>query len=113
VLRHLCCTEIRVFLIIGSLMLLVAELGHRLGLSLHRSQDEPRSKQAENVQAAALALMGLLLGFTFSTAVQRYDQRNRLVVEESNAIGTAYLRVAFLPDTMQADTRNLFRHYIA
>jgi len=54
VLSHIFSDDISVFLIIGSLMLLVAELGHRLGLSLHRSQDEPRSKQAENVQAAAL-----------------------------------------------------------
>ncbi|HEY4416961.1 MAG TPA: hypothetical protein VGO57_14825 [Verrucomicrobiae bacterium] len=112
-LSHIFSNDISVFLIVGPLMLVAAELGHRFGLSLHRSQDEPRSKQAETVQAAALALMGLLLAFTFSAAIQRYDQRNRLVVEEANAIGTAYLRVAFLPETMQGDTKNLFRHYVA
>ncbi len=113
ILKQIFATEASVFIIIGLLLLAVAEVGHRFGLRLHRTQDEPRTKQVEAVQSATLALMGLLLAFTFSMAVQRYDQRNRLVVDEANAIGTAYQRVAFLPDAMQADTKNLFRHYVA
>src|ERR1700744_213244 len=98
VLQRIFANDFSVLIIVGCLLLGMAELGHRLGLSLHRSQDEPRAKQVETVQAAALALMGLLMAFTFSMAVQRYDQRNRLASDEASAIGTAYLRVAFLPE---------------
>ena len=44
------------------------------------------------VQTATLTLLGLIIGFTFSMAVNRYDQRKNLEEEEANAIGTAYLR---------------------
>ena len=44
------------------------------------------------VQTGTLTLLGLIIGFTFSMAVSRYDQRKNLEEEEANAIGTAYLR---------------------
>lgn len=44
------------------------------------------------VQGATLTLLALLIGFTLSMAVGRYDQRKNLEEEEANAIGTEYLR---------------------
>lgn len=49
------------------------------------------------IQAATLTLLGLLIGFTFSMALSRYDQRKNFEEEEANALGTAYLRVELVP----------------
>ena len=49
------------------------------------------------VQTATLAVLGLLLAFSFSMAVSRFDTRKQGLVEEANAIGTAYLRVRIAP----------------
>ena len=54
----------------------------------------------------------MLLGFTFSLALQRYDKRAEAVVEEANAIGTAYLRAEMLPESVRGDVRAGLRHYV-
>jgi hypothetical protein len=64
------------------------------------------------VDGAVFALLGLLLAFTFSGAASRFDERRKLVVEEANAIGTAYLRIDLLPTAAQADLRASFRRYV-
>src|SRR5215471_18141434 len=51
------------------------------------------------VQAAILTLLGLLIGFTFSMAVSRYDQRKNYEEAEANAIGTEYVRADLLPSS--------------
>ena len=48
------------------------------------------------VISAVLGLLALLLGFTFSLAIQRFEERRELVIESANAIGTAYLRTQLL-----------------
>jgi hypothetical protein len=53
----------------------------------------------------------LLLAFTFSGAVERYDRHRELIVEETNAVGTAYLRLDLLPPAAQPALRQLFRDY--
>jgi len=63
-------------------------------------------------EAAVFTLLGLLLAFTFSGAASRFDDRRYLVVEETNAIGTAWLRIDLLPADRQADLRDLFRQYL-
>jgi hypothetical protein len=64
------------------------------------------------ILAATLTLLGLLVGFTFSMAVSRYDQRKNLEEEEANAIGTAYLRASLLPAADAAKLRTLLRSYL-
>jgi hypothetical protein len=63
------------------------------------------------IEGAVFALFGLLLAFTFSGAVNRYDEHRKLIVEEANDIGTAYLRLDLLPVTSQPVLRSLFRTY--
>ena len=65
------------------------------------------------IQAATLTLLALIVGFTFSMAVTRYDQRKNLEEAEANAIGTEYLRADLLPDDLGARTRDLLREYLA
>jgi len=59
--------------------------------------DEGLHSRVSALQAALLGLLALLLGFTFSMALTRFDTRKELVLEEANAIGTTYLRARLLP----------------
>jgi len=64
------------------------------------------------IQAATLTLLGLILGFSFSMAITRYDQRKNLEEEEANAIGTEYLRADLLPAADAAKVKGLLKDYL-
>lgn len=63
------------------------------------------------VVGAMLTLLGLLIGFTFSMAVSRYDQRKNYEEAEANAIGTEYVRADLLPANDASRVRELLRKY--
>jgi len=63
------------------------------------------------VQAALLTLVGLLLAFTLAMAVTRYETRRSTVVDDSNAIGTAYLRAQTLREPMRSASLQLYPEY--
>src|SRR5688572_3599493 len=69
------------------------------------------SRGAVAVEGAIFALMGLLIAFTFSAAQNRLDARRKLLIDEANAIGTAYLRIDLLPGDAQPKLRDDFRAY--
>jgi len=98
--------------IVSALLLLGSELGFRLGLHLHHTKDEARKGQISGIRGAMLGLLGLLLGFTFAMAANRYERRRDLMVEEANAIGTTYLRVSLLPEGHHAALHGLLRRYL-
>ena len=93
------------------LMLLGIEIGVRAGRRRQASATEAIT-QANAVLAAMLGLLALLLAFTFSAALQRYEDRSQTVVAEANAIGTTYLRVRLLPAGMQEEVQALLRQYL-
>ena len=64
------------------------------------------------VQTAILTLLGLLIGFTFSMALGRYDQRKNYEEAEANAVGTEYVRADLLPATEATQVRKLLRNYL-
>jgi hypothetical protein len=64
------------------------------------------------VQGATLTLLALLIGFTLSMAVGRYDQRKNLEEEEANAIGTEYLRADLMDAEGGDKARTLLAHYL-
>jgi hypothetical protein len=64
------------------------------------------------VQGAALTLLGLLIGFTFSMAISRYEQRKTYEEAEANAIGTEYIRAGLLPAADAMKVRELLRRYV-
>ena len=78
----------------------------------HGMADDATRSQFGNIQAAVLGLVALLLAFTFSMAVARYDLRKQLVVEEANAIGTLQLRAQLLPDAQKGVSLGLIARYI-
>jgi hypothetical protein len=93
-------------------MLLMLEGGRRVGLRRAAQDPETARAGAGVVEGAVFALLGLLVAFTFSGAASRFDERRKLIVEESNAIGTAYLRIDLLPAAAQPDLRDAFRRYL-
>jgi hypothetical protein len=88
-------------------MLLLLEVGRRIA---QKRGGAPSGAGA--VDGAVFALLGLLIAFTFSGAASRFDTRRQLVVQESNAIGTAYLRLDLLPPSAQPALRESFRRYV-
>ena len=64
------------------------------------------------VDGAVFGLLGLVIAFTFSGAASRFDTRRNLIVDEVNAIGTAYLRLDILPVEAQSGLRDSFRRYL-
>jgi hypothetical protein len=93
-------------------MVLFLEVGRRIRLRLFSKGAETRIGALGVVEGALFGLMGLVIAFTFSGAASRFDERRRLVVEEANNIGTAYLRVDLLPDPAQPQIREMFRKYV-
>jgi len=93
-------------------MLLGAELGYRFGRRGRQTHNELTRTQIISIQAATLGLLALLLGFTFSMAISRFEYRKQMVVQESNAIGTAALRSQFLPTSRDEEVNKLFRRYV-
>jgi hypothetical protein len=93
-------------------MLVLLELGRRLGE--RRLARDPESAKAGGgaVEGAVFGLMALLIAFNFSGAASRFDVRRALVVEEANDIGTAWLRLDLLPTTSQPPLREKFREYV-
>jgi len=64
------------------------------------------------VQTAILTLLGLIIGFTFSMALGRYDQRRNYEEAEANAIGTEYVRADLLPPADAGKVRELLKRYL-
>ncbi len=60
---------------------------------------------------AALALLGLLLAFTFSLSLGRHDQRRAMVIAESNAVGDFYTCASLLPEPQRPRLQELIREY--
>lgn len=101
---------IAVVLFLG--MLLLLEVGRRIGVGRLANDPEHASAGMGAVDGAVFALLGLLIAFTFSGAASRFDDRRNLIVEEANDIGTAYLRLDLLPTSAQPALRDLFRRYV-
>lgn len=104
---------------------LITEIGYRFGRRMAtRAQtggtdsdgDEPEAKrkstQVSLLVAALLGLLGLLLAFSFSIVESRFSARKELVLEEANAIGTAYLRAGTLPAPHDEAMRALLERYV-
>lgn len=70
------------------------------------------SESLKTLEAAILALLGLLLGFTFSMAVSRFDTRKGLAIDEANNIGTLWLRTSLLSDGARSAERALIARYV-
>ena len=101
-------------LLVFGLTFLVLWLSERIGSSLlkrHGNMAEGVRQDFGVILSATLTLLGLLIGFTFSMAINRYNQRKNYEQEEANAIGTEYIRADLLPSADAAKVRALLRSY--
>ena len=78
----------------------------------HPDMDQDVRRDFELIIASTLTLLGLIIGFSFSMAINRYDQRKNYEETEANAIGTEYVRADMLPPTDAARVRALLRDYL-
>lgn len=92
-------------------LLLAIELGIFWGRSLRRKTDDATRSQLSALEGAMLAVLGLLLAFTFGMAGTRNEARRGAMVSEANAIGTAYLRTEILGEPHTASLRTSLREY--
>lgn len=101
--------------VLAVLSFVVLLISVRLGLLSRNGpwklKEDPR-EDFDLIMASSLTLLGLIIGFSFSMALTRYDQRKRCEADEANAIGTEYTRADLLlaPDT--ARVRGLLKKYL-
>lgn len=88
-------------------MLAITIAGYRIGL-----KRADAGADHGTLLSSLLALLGLLLAFTFGMAGSRYDERRNSMINESNAIGTAMLRSGLYPDSVAKAFKKGFKHYI-
>jgi hypothetical protein len=81
-------------------------------LQRHRKLAEQMHEDFGVILAATLTLLGLIIGFSFSMAVNRYDQRKDFEEAEANAIGTEYVRADLLPAADATKLRALLKKYL-
>lgn len=93
-------------------MTLAIEMGYRLGHRVQKGATDSFKVHVNAISASLLGILALMLGFTFSLSVQRFDRRSEAVVNEANAIGTAYLRSQLLPVALRNDVQKLLRDYV-
>jgi hypothetical protein len=96
-------------LILAAVVIGATVVGHLVGRST-RGQEHVREPFAV-MQAALIGFMGLVLAFGISLAVGRYEARRAAVVDESNAIGTTYLRAQTLAEPVRTESLALLQRY--
>ena len=98
--------------VLSVLMVLAIEAGYRLGRRRDGVTDEAFKSHVDSIAGALLGLLALLLGFTLSLSLQRYDNRSEAVVDEANAIGTTWLRSQMLPAANRGEMQAMLREYV-
>src|SRR5882757_7613493 len=76
---------------------------------LTRNRDNVRA--TSKFDDASLALLGLLLAFTFSTSIQKHDQRRLMVIADANAIGDFYTCATLLKEPVRSNLQRVIRDY--
>src|SRR6266436_10384416 len=100
-----------VFVAVVILLVGLCELAWRMGLAGSRKKSEA-DKDSSTARSAVLALLGLLLGFSFALAGARHETRRELLVEEANSIVTTARRAQLLSEPHAANVVQLLREYV-
>jgi hypothetical protein len=102
-------------LVVFVLSFLILSFSAWIGRSLSKRQRILEGEVREDfgvILAATLTLLGLIIGFTFSMALSRYDQRKNIEEDEANAIGTEFVRADLLPAADAAKVQALLLSYL-
>ena len=99
-----------------ALSLVVLWLAAWIGAYFRKRRRQPGGEDDHQdygvIEGATLTLLALIIGFSFSMAITRYDQRKNYEEAEANAIGTEYVRADLLPPSDAAKVRALLRAYL-
>jgi hypothetical protein len=109
-IRHSVLSGLILYAILNAAMIGMTFLGLRLGRRLHQEDCPPLG--TGTIEAAVLGLFGLLAAFTFYGAADRFMDRRALILQESQAIGTAWSRLDLLPEPDRSDLKGRFRRYL-
>ncbi len=101
-----------IFLSSVLVIVLSSELGFAIGIHTRDGKNGEGKAQTGPVVGASLGLLAFMLAFTFGTAATSYNNRKDVIVEEANAIGTAFLRADLVPVAERARIRSLLREYV-
>lgn len=99
-----------IFMLTLLLALVSVELGYQWARRKQRDAVEKESPVGAMV-GAMLGLLAFLLAFMFGMTVERFQDRKMALLEEVNAIGTAYLRADTIPEPQRSEVRLLLRSY--
>jgi hypothetical protein len=101
-----------VFVVTAAIVLLSVLIGSALGRSIRRRGNGASEAPIGTVAGALLSLLAFILALTFGMAASGFDSRKALLLDEVNAIETAFLRAGFLPEPQRAQTQALFKTYV-
>jgi hypothetical protein len=101
-----------IFVLATVILFAAAEIGFQLGkLRKRRFKDEDTGRGG-TIVGAALGLLAFMLAFSFGIAGSIHKARKELVIEEANAIETAYLRAQLIPEPASSELQSLLREYV-
>ncbi len=101
-----------VFVAFAVIAMLFYEAGFRLGRWWQDRTPGEQEGPTGMLVGSILALLAFLLAVTMGMAADRFDARRAIVLQEANAIGTAYLRAGYLPQPASDQVRELLREYV-
>src|SRR5262245_43688418 len=101
-----------ILIVVGLLAggLAASEIGYRLGVA-YTPRYEAFGRQFEVIRTATFALSAFLIAFAFSGAGTRFVERLDIIVEEANALGTAWLRADLLPEPQRSELKATLKEY--
>lgn len=101
-----------IFLATVVVILVSMELGFLLGRRAHQRSEKEDKPYTGAIVAASLGLLAFMLAFTFGAVTSRIDAKKQIILDEANAIGTAYLRADVLPQTHRDEIRRALHDYL-
>jgi hypothetical protein len=105
-------TNLLLFVVTASVLVGLAQFGRRRGLRFVQGLNEDPPGLAQ-IEGAVFGLFGLLVALTFIGAVDRFQDRRALILQEAQSVGTAYARLDLLPEEPRRELQGLFRSYLA
>jgi hypothetical protein len=105
--------EIVIAVVLLGAMVVALDLGFRAGRRAGLEERAGAGNQVGAIQGAVLGLLALLLAFSFSSAMSRFLERQDLIAQEANAIGTSWLRAELLEEPARSELRSALEAYTA
>ena len=101
-----------IYILLVLFLFISYEIGYRIGQNARAHRDKSEPSALNHLISGMLAMLAFVLAFSFSMASSQHRARRRLVLEEANTIGTAYLRADLLEEPYRGKIKTLLREYV-